>query len=75
MIWRMIGDDLLLKTWNNSVSDAVDHTLIDPSSSIFRKASSLKVGQKVYFSGTLVPNKTDCFREGSMTLSGSLRRS
>jgi hypothetical protein len=68
-----IGDDVVLKTWNNSVSDASDHTMIDPESSVFNKASSLKAGQRVAISGTFLPNKTDCFREGSITLAGSLQ--
>jgi hypothetical protein len=68
-----IGDDIALKTWNNSVSDVVDHTLIDPASNLFRQATSLKVGQRVAVSGTFIPSKTDCFREGSMTLAGSLQ--
>jgi len=68
-----IGDDVVLKTWNNSVSDASDHTMIDPDSDVFRKASSLKAGQQVAVSGTFIPSKTDCFREGSITLAGSLQ--
>jgi hypothetical protein len=68
-----IGDDVVLKTWNNSVSDANDHTMINPESDVFRKASSPKTGQKVAVSGTFIPSKTDCFREGSITLAGSLQ--
>jgi hypothetical protein len=68
-----IDGDVSVKTWNNSISDVGDHTLIDPNSSVFRKATSLKVGQKVVFSGAFIPSATDCFREGSMTLGGSLR--
>jgi hypothetical protein len=71
-----IGDDVVLKTWNNSVSDASDHTMINPDSDIFRKASSLKVGQRVAISGMFIPElgkTTDCFREGSITLAGSLQ--
>jgi uncharacterized protein len=69
-----IDDNVALKTWNNSFSDIRDHTLIDPNSGVFREASALKVGQKVVFSGTFIPDTTDCFREGSMTLAGSLER-
>jgi hypothetical protein len=56
-----IADDVVLKTWNNAVSDMFDHTLIDPDSSVFRKASSLKVGQRVAISGAFIPDlaKTD----------------
>lgn len=68
-----ISDDVVLKTWNNSVSDVGDHTMIDPTSNLFHKAISLKVGQRVAISGAFIPSKTDCFREGSITLAGSLQ--
>jgi uncharacterized protein len=69
-----IDGDVALKTWNNSLSDIGDHTLIDPNSNVFREATALKVGQKVIFSGTFIPNTTDCFHEGSLTVAGSLEK-
>jgi len=70
----MIGNDVHVKTWNNSLSDIGDQTLIEPTSALFRKAVSLHVGQVIAFSGSFIPNQTDCVRESSMTLDGSMTR-
>jgi hypothetical protein len=67
-----IDKDTVIKTWNNAVSDAGDSTLIDPASPLFKKASSLAEGKQVVFSGSFRPSSTDCVREGSMTMRGSL---
>jgi hypothetical protein len=67
-----IGKDIVIKTWNNAVSDAGDSTLIDPASPLFSKASSLAEGKQVVFSGSFRADSTDCVREGSLTLRGSL---
>lgn len=66
------GDDLYMKTWNNSVSDSFSRTLVEPSTKVFSQLGSLKVGQRVKFSGRLFADEKDCFREGSLTLSGSM---
>ena len=62
-----------VKTWNNALSDMADETLIEPSSRVFRKAVALKEGQWIKFSGTLIPDQTDCFKEGSVGLRGSIQ--
>jgi hypothetical protein len=67
-----IAQGISLKTWNNAISDMVDKTLIDPESAVFKQAVGLKKGQKVNFSGQFSRNSTDCVREGSLTLKGSL---
>ncbi|MCP9626660.1 hypothetical protein NML43_06130 [Rhodopseudomonas palustris] len=67
-----INSNIVLKTWNNAVSDAADKTLIDPNSPVFKKAAVLRTGQRVKFSGQFIRDQTDCFREGSLTLKGSL---
>jgi hypothetical protein len=67
-----ISHGVELKTWNNDVSDAFDHTLIDPSSSVFAAASQLHVDQMVRFSGSFRNSPTDCFEEASVTLDGSI---
>ncbi|WP_156527666.1 hypothetical protein [Bradyrhizobium stylosanthis] len=69
----MIGNNVHVKTWNNFLSDTGAGTLIEPSSPLFRRASSLSVGQVVAFSGSFIPDRTDCVRESSMTLDGSIR--
>ena len=67
-----VAPGVLVKTWNNAVSDYGDGTLIDPASPLFQAASRLQVGQRVRFSASLVPDRTDCYREGSMSLAGSI---
>lgn len=69
----MIGNNVHLKTWNNIVSDAGARTLIEPGSILFQRASSLSVGQVIIFSGSFISDQTDCFREASLTLEGSIR--
>ena len=67
-----IGSDISVKTWNNSLSDISDGTLIEPSSQLFAVASQLHKGQLVRFSGSLREDKTDCVRDSSLTLDGSI---
>ncbi len=67
-----IGRNVFVKTWNNALSDIVDKTLFEPDSSIYREAVSLTTGQRVRFSGMFLDSSTDCVKEGSLTLDGSL---
>lgn len=67
-----VARDVYLKTWNNSLSDISDRTLIDPASAMFRTASGLSSGQAVRFSATLFPSDADCYREASLTMDGSI---
>jgi GYF domain 2 len=69
-----IWDNIYIDTWNNSFSDIGDHTLIDPNSALFRSLSTLKVGQRVRFSGTFFSSPTDCVKEASLTLEGSMTK-
>jgi hypothetical protein len=69
-----IGPNIFVKTWNNAVSDIGDSTLLEPGSPVYRRALSLRRGQRVQFSGTLFANETDCVRESSLTLEGSLTK-
>jgi hypothetical protein len=68
-----IGDDMQVKTWNNALSDIGDHTLIDPSSNLYRRALNLQTGQIVSFSGHFFRNDTDCIQETSLSMSGSMQ--
>jgi hypothetical protein len=68
-----ISDHITLKTWNNSLSDVADETLIEPNSSLFTQLGDLKNGDQVRFTGRLFLSNVDCFKESSMTLSGSMR--
>ena len=68
-----IGDGVHFATWNNMLSDGGDNTLIDPSTPIFEKLATLKEGDRIRFSGLLFRDSTtDCFREMSLTMSGSM---
>ena len=67
-----IAKGVLVKTWNNAISDTSNKTLIDPESAVFKKAVILKKGQLVKFAGQFIRDDTDCFREGSLSLKGSL---
>lgn len=70
-----IGEDVYLKTWNNSLSDISTNSMIDPSSKLFAKLSTLKEGNTVVFDASLfsTPNGPDCFSEASLSLAGSIR--
>jgi hypothetical protein len=69
-----IGNDINLKTWNNAISDGIDHTLMMPGSDIYQKALGLSIGERVRFSGRLFRDvgDKDCFRESSLTMDGSM---
>lgn len=69
-----IAPDVLVKTWNNELSDFESHTLIDPGSPVFVAASAMKTGELVDFSGTFFrAPEGDCLSEGSLSLDGKLQ--
>ena len=67
-----IGPDIHVATWNNALSDIMHTTLIEPGTELFSRLSSLKVGDRVKFSGLFFESNTDCVFELSMTLGGSM---
>jgi len=67
-----IAEGIHAKTWNNALSDMLDDTLIGPSSPVFQQVQSLTVGARVQFSGVFPASDTDCIRESSLTLGGSI---
>jgi hypothetical protein len=67
-----IGKSITVTTWNNALSDYSDHTLITAGSAVYGRLASLKVGDTVKFSGYFVQSDTDCIRESSITLGGSM---
>ena len=67
-----IAEGIHAKTWNNALSDVFDDTLIGPSSPVFQQVQSLKVGERVHFSGVFSASDTDCIKESSLTLGGSI---
>src|SRR6202790_1673913 len=67
-----LAPDVQVSTWNNSLSDLGDHTLIDPTSSLFKALATMKVGDQVKFSGHFFSSSADCVGEQSITLQGSM---
>jgi hypothetical protein len=67
-----LADVARVETWNNDLSDISDHTLINPSSSLFAVLAQMKLGDQVLFSGTFIPSELDCVEEHSLSLSGSM---
>src|SRR5262249_5167482 len=68
-----IGDNIFVKTRDDSASDVEDLTLIKASEPLFRDVQNLKVGQPVVFSGTLFGSQSDCLKEGRPTPAGSMQ--
>jgi hypothetical protein len=68
-----IADHLHLKTWNNSLSDISDRTLIESDTPLYRTLLTMKAGDTVRVEGELISGGPDCFREGSMTLGGAVQ--
>ncbi|EOC9629733.1 lysozyme inhibitor LprI family protein [Enterobacter ludwigii] len=67
-----LADGVIVKTWNNSISDSDDNTLIDPHSSLFKSVSRMSVGDNIRFSGQFVKDSGSCIKEGSLSLVGGL---
>lgn len=67
-----VGCNVNFKTWNNKFSDLSDNTLIDINSSIAEKLSNFSIGDKVIFSGNLIPNSEKVILESSLTLDGRM---
>lgn len=68
-----LAKNIYVQTWNNSLSDTFDHTLIKPSTTLFETVSNLKKGQKVKFSGKFFKDDDTCISEGSLSLDGKLK--
>jgi hypothetical protein len=70
-----LSTDVWVTTSNDSISDLGNNTLIDPQSPLFDQAVLLKKNQQVLFSGSFIPESTDCFKDSSTTLSESMIKS
>ncbi|WP_123339142.1 MULTISPECIES: DUF4190 domain-containing protein [unclassified Curtobacterium] len=62
-----IAPGVEIKTWNNAFSDAVDNTLIDPSTPFFNNLVAMKEGQKVTFTAQMVAEDGSCLSKGNLT--------
>ncbi len=58
-----IAPKVTLSTNRTDAADEKDKTLIDPRSPLFAYAAVLAAGDRVQFSGTLLPATEDCFKE------------
>lgn len=67
-----IAPNVTVGTWNNALSDIGDGTLIDPKSAVYKTAIGMKVGNVVKFTGQFIEDSTDCIKESSLTMDGSM---
>ena len=78
-----LAQDMGVATWNNALSDIGSDTLIEPNTPLFNVAASMEEGQRVVFSGRILPavgelgalagvQDSNCFAEQSLTLRGKL---
>lgn len=67
-----IADGVTVTTWNNHYSDWKDHTLVPAGSAVFDRLTALAPGDRVWFRAALKKSATDCVREISVTLDGSM---
>lgn len=68
-----IADDIYVTTWNNTFSDISDQTLIPRGSEAYMAILDLSRGDEIRFSGKFLPSEEDYFKEGSLTIDGSMR--
>jgi hypothetical protein len=67
-----IGPDVYVTTWNNSLSDIGDNTLIPADSPVFQALAVMRRDDPVKFSGTFIVSNVDCVKETSLTQEGSM---
>ncbi|WP_234186404.1 hypothetical protein [Shinella sp. NM-101] len=67
-----IAPHIVVKTWNNSLSDIGRDTLLQPDSPVYAAAITLREGDMVKFTGTFFPDDIDCIDEASLTIDGSM---
>lgn len=68
------GRHITYRTWNNTLSDISDNTMIALNSKVYKQLERLKEGDQVVFSGSFIPDKKKGFKEISLTESGFVTR-
>lgn len=63
---------VLVKTWNNGLSDVSKHTLIPSETPLYTQLTEMRARATVVFDGDLFPDRDDGLRETSATESGSM---
>jgi hypothetical protein len=61
-----IGPDVYVTTWNNSLSDIGDNTLIPAGSPVFQDFVAMKTDDPVKFSGTFLPQRCRLYKRDQL---------
>jgi hypothetical protein len=72
---KLNGSEVVIQTWNNSLSDIMTNTMISRQNSLYQSLMNLKEGDRVTVSGTFVQNDSntnDYILEASVTEEGSM---
>ncbi len=67
-----VAPRVVVATNRADAGDEADRTLLDPRAVLFANASTLAPGDRVQFSGLLLPGSTDCFREVGRDVAASM---
>jgi hypothetical protein len=74
---KLEGTNIEIKTWNNSLSDIMSHTMIQRNDPLYQSLMNLKEGDQVLVSGTFVASDNndhpDYIVEQSLTEEGSMK--
>jgi hypothetical protein len=62
-----VAEGVTLETWNNTLSDSSDHTLIPRNSPLYKTVLGLEEGDLVTFSGSFVPADGACLDTKNLT--------
>ncbi|WP_375387989.1 hypothetical protein [uncultured Amnibacterium sp.] len=62
-----IAPTIVVETWNNSLSDVFDDTLIPQSASFYDRLTDLEEGDEVVFSGSFVASDDSCLETTNLT--------
>ena len=69
-----IAKNVDITTWNNAFSDTFDKTLIEPGTSLFNAAASLKKNEQVKFSGQFISDSEGCLGTQNLSLTGKVSK-
>jgi peptidoglycan hydrolase-like protein with peptidoglycan-binding domain len=67
-----LSDDTWVTTWNNSLSDMDDHTLIKPPSPVYAALGTLSEGDEVVFSGRFVTDVDEVLKTTDLTMNSKM---
>lgn len=69
---QLRGTDIEIQTWNNSLSDTEDHTMIRRSDALYTSLRDIKEGDDVTVAGAFLEGDKDYIKETSLTEGGSM---